>query len=217
MKIGIFGGTFNPVHNGHLRAAEEAAEALSLDTILFIPSGTPPLKTRQIAAPGHRFAMVRIAVRKNKRFRVLDIETARPGVSFTVNTLDMLLRKYQGAEIFFILGIDAFLDMPNWWMPDKIISMVHFAVITRPGHRFVDLTASPYARLNKQSLKKLDSGEESLQSSLLVSSRQLKMLRITPLEISSTDIRQRMRQRRSIKYLLPEHVESYIISHNLYL
>jgi len=217
MKIGIFGGTFNPVHYGHLRAAEEAGETLCLDRILFIPSGTPPLKTREIAASEHRCAMVRLAVRKNRKFRVLEIETGRSGISYTVNTLEILLKKYPGAEIYFILGIDAFLDMPNWWMPEKIVGMVNCAVISRPGNRFADLAASSYARLQKRALKKLDDGDESEQSSLLKSGRQLKMLRTTALEISSTDIRKRLRQHESIKYLLPENVESYIISHNLYL
>lgn len=216
MKIGIFGGTFNPIHFGHLRAAEEVSEYLGLDKLLFIPAGTPPLKTKEIAAARHRIAMTRLAVGRNRKFRVLDIETAKPGRSYTVNTLEILLKKYKKAEISFILGIDAFLDIPNWWKPDKLISLVHFVVISRPEGRFADLTASPYIRLQKSLLQKLDRGEWISYTARLSSGMNLTMIRVTPFGISSTDIRSRIKTCKSIKYLLPETVESYIISHNLY-
>lgn len=216
MKIGIFGGTFNPIHYGHLRAAEEAREVLSLDRVLFIPSGTPPLKIMDIADAGHRYAMVRLAVSKNKKYKVLDIECAKPGKSYTVRTMEILLRLYQGAELYFILGIDAFLDIPNWWMPEKLVSLVNFAVIFRPESRFADLVSSPYLNVRKQALSKLDRDECKSYKTNMMSGNEIVMLKTTPLAISSTDLRKRLKKGLSIKYLLPENVESYIILNKLY-
>jgi nicotinate-nucleotide adenylyltransferase len=216
LRIGIFGGTFNPVHYGHLRAAEEVRERLSLDRVLFIPSGNPPLKTEDIAEAVQRFEMVRLAVRDNRSFEAVDIECASPGKSYTVNTVNTLLDRYRDSVLFFILGIDAFLDIPNWWQPDKLVSLLNFAVISRPGRRFSDLASSPYLKVNGGLLRRLDEGETEMLSALLTSGREAVLMRVTPIDISSTQIRARVRQRLSIKYLLPEGVESFIISHKLY-
>lgn len=217
MRIGIFGGTFNPIHYGHLRAAEEARELLSLDKILFIPSGTPPLKTDELADAVHRYKMTRMAVLQNRFFEVLDIECESSGKSYTVETLEKLLETHRDAELYFMLGIDAFLDIPNWWKPEQLISQVSFAVFSRPGTRFADLVSSPYIVSGKTSLEGIDHGEIKSFSVKLESGRDLVLLRLTPIGISSTDIRNRIKTGLSIKYLLPEEVESYIISNKLYL
>ena len=159
MKIGIFGGTFNPIHYGHLRSAEEIRLIFGLDRIFFIPSGNPPLKRKDLADADHRYNMVRMAVRDNPYFEVLDIESIRPGKSYTVNTLEQLLKNYADADFYFILGIDAFLDIPNWREPEKILSLANFIVISRPGKSFVDLFHSPYLGMKKTSLASLDRGE----------------------------------------------------------
>ena len=117
MRIGVFGGTFNPIHYGHLRAAEEVREMLAFDKVLFVPSGTPPLKTEDLTDAQKRFEMARLAVAGNGAFEVLDIECKKPKKSYTVETLEVLLTLYEDAELYFMLGIDAFLDIPNWWMP----------------------------------------------------------------------------------------------------
>ena len=211
MKIGVFGGTFNPIHYGHLRAAEETREILGLDKVLFIPSGNPPLKSEDLADALKRYKMVRLAVVRNRSFDVLDIECVKSEKSYTVETLEVLLRQYHDAELYFMLGIDAFLDIPNWWRPEQLVSMVNFAVVSRPGREFGEVLSSPYAKTKDLA----GSGGESLTLELL-SGRKAELVKITPLDISSSDIRRRMRAGRSIKYLLPEEVESFIISNKLY-
>ncbi len=217
MRIGIFGGTFNPIHYGHLRAAQEVKEALSFDKVLFVPSGTPPLKTEELAAALNRFEMVRLATAGNRAFEVVDIECRKPQKSYTVETLEALLKLYVNAELFFVLGIDAFLDIPNWWMPEKLISLVNFAVLARPGCRFVDLLASPYIDAGRKNLERFDGDNSELLSLKLKSLKEAYLVKITPMDISSSDVRRFIRGGRSIKYLLPEGVESFIISHKLYL
>ncbi|MHB8881172.1 MAG: nicotinate-nucleotide adenylyltransferase [Thermodesulfovibrionales bacterium] len=216
MKIGIFGGTFNPVHFGHLRSAEEAREKLSLDKVLFIPSGNPPLKTEDLAEARHRLRMTQLAVQGNPAFEVLDLECSRPERSYTVDTLISLQQSYAGAELYFMLGIDAFLDIPNWWMPDKLVSLVNFILFSRPGRRFTDLVSSPYLSLDTEALSSLERIGAGPFPARLRTGKEVVMLQVTPLSISSTDIRKRVRSGAGIKYLLPEQVESFIISNSLY-
>ncbi len=217
MKIGVFGGTFNPVHYGHLRAAEEAAEILALDKILFVPSGNPPLKSKEVADALQRYKMARLAVVKNRFFDVLDIECVSPGKSYTVSTLETLIGLYGQSDLYFVLGIDAFLDIPNWWRPERLVSMVNFAVLSRPGSMFADLVSSPYLNIKKDFLKRLDDREMKSFKAALQTRKEAVLVNVTHMDISSTDIRRRIRERRSIKYLLPEEVESFIISNRLYL
>jgi len=216
MKIGVFGGTFNPIHYGHLRAAEEAREILALDKVLFIPSGNPPLKTRELADAKHRYKMTRLAIIKNRLFDVLDIECIKKGKSYTVNTLETLLKLYSDSDLYFMLGIDAFLDIPNWWKPEKLVSLVNFMVLSRPGSRFIDLLPSPYLKIKKEILVKLDDGEIKSLTTKLQTRKEAMLLGVTPIGISSTDIRKRIEEGLSIKYMLPEEIESYIISNRLY-
>ena len=216
MKLGVFGGTFNPIHYGHLRAAEEAREMLGLDRVLFIPSGNPPLKSHDLADALQRYKMARLAVVRNRRFEVLDLECAGPGKSYTVNTVEKLLKIYSGAELYFMLGTDAFLDLPSWWRPDRLVLMVNFVLLFRPGNRFADLVSSPYLDVEKISLNRLDKGKLETVTACLHTGREAVLIRTTPVAISSTDIRRRVKQGLSIKYLLPEEVESFIISNKLY-
>jgi len=216
MKIGIFGGTFNPIHYGHLRSAEEVRLIFGLDRIFFIPSGNPPLKRKDLTDADHRYNMVSLAVGDNPCFEVLDIESIRPGKSYTVNTLEQLLRDHPEADFSFISGVDAFLDIPNWHEPKRILSLADFIVISRPGRSFVDLFHSPYLGLKKTSLASLDRGETASVTALLESGKKAVLSSVTPIGISSTDIRKCVRKGSSIKYLLPAEVESYIISNNLY-
>jgi nicotinate-nucleotide adenylyltransferase len=216
LKIGVFGGTFNPIHYGHLRAAEETREILGLDKVLFIPSGNPPLKSEDLADTLKRYKMVRLAVVKNRFFDVLDIECVKPGRSYTVDTLGALLERYNGNDLHFILGIDAFLDIPNWWRPEQLTSMVDFAVVSRPGRRFAELRSSPYVKDTKDGLDALGGSERASLAIELQSGRKAELVKITPLDISSSDVRRRIKSGLSIKYLLPEDVESFIISNKLY-
>jgi len=207
MRLGIFGGTFNPLHYGHLRAAEEARERIGLDKVIFIPSGNPPIKTEDLIEPSHRYTMTRLATDSNVSFVVSDVELMGSEKSYTAKTLQQLVGIYPEDELFFILGIDAFLDIPNWWQPERLISMVDFVLMTRPGFDFVDIAESPYV-LTPPSL--------SHDFWLLVSGKKVFPVEMTPLAISSTQIRGLLRDGSSIRYLLPEAVEQYIYAHNLY-
>ncbi len=217
MKIGIFGGTFNPIHYGHLRSAEEIRTMFDLEKIFFIPSGNPPLKIKDLAEAKHRYNMVRMAVRGNPYFEVLDIECVRPGKSYTVNTLELLLNKYADVDFYFMVGIDAFLDIPNWREPERIMSLTNFIVLSRPGNNFEDLLGSPYLNIKKTGLADLDrSGRVSCRT-VLPNTKKVFLAKVTPIGISSTDIRKSVKKGASIKYMLPENVESYIISKSLYM
>ena len=216
MKLGILGGTFNPIHFGHLRGAEEALELAKLDSVIFIPSGNPPLKTIDIAPALHRYAMVRLATEKNPRFDLLDLECRTRQKSYTVKTLEKLHDLYPADSFHFILGIDAFLDIPNWYRPERLLSLTNFLILSRPGCRFSDLLASPYLSISKEIIRKLDRGTMSSYATILKNGNAVVLLNISPINISATDIRTRITHGKSVKYLLPADVESYIISHKLY-
>jgi len=216
MKVGIFGGTFNPIHYGHLRAAEEVRDNLGLDRVLFVPSGNPPLKTKDIAPACHRFAMVKRAVKDNRFFQLSDIESRLPGKSYTVRTIEALQKEKPQVEFSLILGIDAFLDIPNWWRPEHLVALSHIIVISRPGYAFLDLQRSPYIKIKKQILTTLDASGIESHRATLPSQREAVLLRLTPLLISSTEIRRLVQLGNSIKYLLPPAVQSYIMNNKLY-
>ena len=216
MKVGIFGGTFNPIHYGHLRAAEEVKEKGALDRILFMPSGSPPLKSRDIASVKHRYEMTRLALRGNTHFEISDRECMQKGKSYTVKTLKELKMSYPERDFYFILGIDAFLDIPNWWHHEELLALAHFIIISRPGFQFVDLQMSPVIEIKKSVLRKLDVEKIDRYSIELKAHTTLTLMSITPVGISSTEIRRLIKRDGSIKYLLPVSVESYIISNKLY-
>ncbi len=216
MKVGIFGGTFNPIHYGHLRAAEEVREKLEFDKILFIPSGSPPLKIKELADAKHRYKMTRLAIVTNRLFELSDIECRLSGRSYTVKTVEELKKNNPEIEFSFILGIDAFLDVTNWWHPERLITLANFVIISRPDFRFIDLQISPYIKINRRILKRLDNAEIETYTIKLKSSRNATFLRLTPIGISSTGIRRLLKEGKSIKYLLPAEVESYIIANKLY-
>jgi nicotinate-nucleotide adenylyltransferase len=216
VKIGIFGGTFNPIHYGHLRAAEEVRERVGLTKIIFIPSKSPPLKTQEIIAPEHRYNMTESAISSNNSFEISDVEYKVVGKSYTVNTIEKLRDIYQDKDLYFILGIDTFLEIPHWWNPERLVSLIDFIAVSKPFFRFTDLLASPYLHASKKDLERLDKAEIELYTTKLKTNKELTALRIPLIEISATEIRRLLREGKSIKYLLPEPVESYIISNKLY-
>jgi nicotinate-nucleotide adenylyltransferase len=216
MKVGIFGGTFNPIHYGHLRAAQEVREKLELDKILFIPSGKPPLKTKEIADARHRYEITRLAIANNVFFELSDIECKHKGKSYTVKTVEELKKANPDTEFYLILGIDAFLDIPNWWQPERLTVVTNFIIISRPRFRFGDLQASTYMKVDKRILKRLDEFKAEIHVTRLKSHREAVLVGITPMGISSTEVRRLIKQGKSIKYLLPAEVQSYIITNKLY-
>jgi nicotinate-nucleotide adenylyltransferase len=210
MKLGIFGGTFNPIHFGHLRAAEEVRYLIDLDKVIFMPSGNPPLKSSDLAEASHRYAMTRLATQSNVNFLVSDIEMRQDVKSYTIATVDTLSRTYPEDELFFIMGLDAFLDLPNWREPDRLITSIDFIIVTRPGFELKELNASPYI---EDEIIKFDAGVTSFT---LKGGRQASVAAVSVFDVSSTTIRSLSMTGKSIKYLLPEAVEHYIFSHRLY-
>ncbi|HHW62120.1 MAG TPA: nicotinate-nucleotide adenylyltransferase [Syntrophomonadaceae bacterium] len=196
-RIGIMGGTFNPIHYGHLVAAEWSREALGLHKVFFTPSAQPPHKdATEIVAAEHRLQMVRLALKDHAQFEALDIEIRRSGPSYTVDTLEELSRRLTHSELYFIMGMDSFLDLPEWRNPARIAEISRLVVVTRPGYSF-----------------QLDAAYDAI---LPRPQEQLIQLEIPGLHISSSNIRHRIASAQTVRYLLPADVEAYIYHHQLY-
>lgn len=215
MKVGLFGGTFNPPHYGHLRAGEEVRERLGLGKVLFIPAGNPPLKAEGLEEASIRLSMTEIAVSGNPFFEVSDIECKTREKSYSVDTVRRLKELHPEDELFFVLGIDAFMDLPMWKDPETLTSLVDFIVISRPPFCFGPAEVSPFLK-GGGALRGLDGGGADSLSRTLLSGRAAHFLRLTPIGISASEIRMTLGEGGSIKYLLPPDVESFIISHGLY-
>lgn len=215
-RIGILGGTFNPIHYGHLAAAEEVRNRLTLDRVLFIPSFIPPHKEdADVPAASHRLEMVRLAVLGNAGFEASDIEIQRGGRSYTIDTIEALQRAHPGAELFFITGLDSFLEIRTWRRWRELLASCAFVVLSRPGYRFAELESIDFMKSVRADLEHLDAG--ACLSSFAGSPEFAIHLEMIPLyDISSTDIRARVKEGRSIKYLLPDAVETYIIENEFY-
>ncbi len=198
-KIGIIGGTFDPVHYGHLILAEQACDGAKLDRAVFIPTKQSPFKMDSKAAPEkHRYAMVETAIFDNPRFSISDIEMKGPDISYTIDTLQACRLTYgTGARICFICGIDSFLCMESWKHAESIFKEFTIIVGSRP--RYKD-------RARDILIRKLNN---------LYGTR-IEKIHMPKIDISSTDIKKRIRDGRSIKYLLPADVEKYIDRYGLY-
>ena len=213
MRIGLFGGTFDPIHWGHLRSAEEVREAFDLDRVLFIPSSIPPHKRAQTRTPAeNRLEMVRLAVAKNSRFTVSTVEIARPGVSYSIDTVRHFAEnQYKGASLYFIIGLDAFGEIGTWKDFEKIFPLCNFIVTSRPGNGY----ASPL-RGTSIAVRRLFCYDFKQKIYQHRSGTSLHFLKLTDFAVSASDIRDRVRQRKSIRYLMPCTVEAYIEKHGLY-
>jgi nicotinate-nucleotide adenylyltransferase len=197
-RLGIMGGTFDPVHYGHLVAAEGARYQFQLEKIIFVPTGWPPHKApEEVSEPRHRLALTRLAINSNPFFAVSAMEIERNGLSYTIDTVRETSNLFPGAQIFFITGADAVLEILNWKNVAELLSICLFIAATRPGYRLGSLKA----RLHGFSPSQLE---------------RIIVMEVPALAISSTDIRQRIKKGRPIKYLLPEAVENYILEHGLY-
>jgi nicotinate-nucleotide adenylyltransferase len=215
-RLGILGGTFNPIHYGHLAAAEEVRDRLKLDRILFIPSYLPPHKfEEEIPSAVQRLEMVQLATRGNPFFESSGIEIDRGGRSYTIDTVEALRRVLPGSELYFITGLDSFLDIQTWHRWERLLTLCNFVVISRPGYQFADLAKIGFMESAARELARLDKGE--LQQAVVRSAALTVYLETIPLyDISSTDIRNRVKAGVSIKYLLPDAIETYIIANKLY-
>ena len=191
MNIGVYGGTFNPPHVGHLLAAEHAREQLDLARVIFVPSSIPPHKgDHGTLDVRHRLEMLRIALKGNRYFEISDVELKRGGVSYTVDTLRVLKLEYPDDALFFLLGMDMLTDFPSWRSPEEILELAEVVGLTRPDFPLPEL-AQPFRR-------------------------RIMVCRIPEIAISSSDIRRKVREGRSIRYMVGPSVEAYIKEHGLY-
>lgn len=194
-RIGVMGGTFDPIHLGHLMIAEAVWNEYRLDKILFIPSANPPHKSNVLTSAKHRFNMALLATCSNPHFEVSSIEMERQGPSYTVDTIKELKQIYgDKAELYFIIGADSIKELPTWHNIDELLTLCHFVATRRPGYE-------PDLKLVEEDYKDAD----------------IRVLETPELEISSTDIRRRIKKGYSIQYITTEQVQQYIRKEGLYL
>ena len=196
-SLGILGGTFDPIHMGHLRMAEHVFQRMELEQIIFIPAYVPPHKLGQDFAPAaDRYAMTELAVADNPHFIVSDMEIKRTGVSYTIDTIRELHRQYADKELHFIIGADSVAQLHTWHNIEEMLEMTTFVAVWRPGY---------------------EGAMEELVCHLGQRARERVLLLDTPVyDISSTEIRTRIREGRSLAGLVPGSVEKYIFEHGLY-
>jgi nicotinate-nucleotide adenylyltransferase len=187
-RIGVMGGTFDPIHNGHLVAASEVASAMQLDEVLFVPTGKPWQK-QEVSAAEHRYLMSVVATASNPQFKVSRVDVDRPGYTYTVDTLNDLNQQFPDADLFFISGADAIAQIIAWKDIETVWDLAHFVAVSRPGHK-LKLPKAPKGAISE--------------------------LEVPALSISSTDIRQRVAEGKPIWYLVPDGVVQYISKHHLY-
>lgn len=184
------GGTFDPIHHGHLVAASEVADTFGLDLVLFVPTGQQPFKQDRVVTPAeHRYLMTVVATASNPRFMVSRVDIDRPGVTYTIDTLRELREQYPSAELFFITGADVLPEILSWKDPDELWSLAHFVGVTRPGH-VLDDAGLPSDRVS--------------------------LVPVPAMAISSTDCRRRVAAGMPVWYLVPDGVVQYIGKHMLY-
>jgi nicotinate-nucleotide adenylyltransferase len=193
-RVGIMGGTFDPIHYGHLVTAEEAVMQFALDEVVFVPTGNPWMKAdRPVSPTEDRYLMTVVATASNPRFSVSRAEIDREGPTYTVDTLRQLADDHPDAELYFITGADAMLEIFDWKDPEEVLSLAHFIAATRPGYDLARFEAA--APTHHPKVSTMD---------------------IPALAISSSDIRARVHEGRAIRYLLPDGVRSYIEKQGLY-
>lgn len=212
LRLGIFGGTFDPIHLGHLRSAEEIGEDLNLDKVYLIPAASPPHKTKGPAASFHdRLTMARLAVDESQRIEVLDLEGRRPGRSYSIETLEQLHQMFTPqSQLFFILGIDAFMEIDTWKRHERLFDYAHFVVMRRAGYEVQNLET--YLSNLGLDVKKIPLGLDFVTPS----GKCLIIRNLTRMDISSTQIRTLVSKGKSIRFLVPGPVSAYIGEYGLY-
>ena len=212
--VGLFGGTFNPVHVGHLRAAEEVVEQLELDRMVFVPSAVPPHKggsDSTIAAPEQRLAWVRAAVADNPRFSVDALEIERGGRSYSVDTLRTFRERAPEPPVF-VIGCDAFVEIAEWREPETLFELAHFAVMTRPPESAGTLRDW----LPKALSDAIELSPDGRSGRHRTAGTRLSLVEIPGLDVSASDIRRRLHDGRSVRYLLPETVREAVEKSGVY-
>lgn len=211
-KIGLFGGTFNPIHLGHLRGAEEVRDRFGLRTVVFIPVAIPPHKSlKEVVQARHRLEMARLAVTANSSFSLSDVEIKREGKSYSINTIRYFRDEYPEGQLYFILGGDAFTEIETWKEFRSLFSLCNFIVMARPGFGKTPLSAQL-----PQALKQVLQYDRGVNGWIHSSGHTLHFQEITFLDISSTKVRELLEEGASVKYLVPWEVEVYIRENGLY-
>ncbi|MCI0493719.1 nicotinate-nucleotide adenylyltransferase [candidate division KSB1 bacterium] len=193
VRIGLFGGSFDPIHNGHLELARWTKNNLSLDQFIFIPAATPPHKQHvSLSEPEHRLRMVQLAIKDWHEFEVSDFELHRKGISYTIDTIIYFRRQFnlKKASLFLVIGADSLVDFHTWKSPARILRSCHVVVLPRP-----DISISHIA--------------DAIKKKVIILAAPL-------FDISSTEIRKLIKERQSINHLVPEPVAKYIVEHELY-
>jgi len=198
LKIGIMGGTFDPIHFGHLIMAEYARETLDLDKVIFVPTGIHPLKVNKAISPSHiRVEMISLAIESNSCFEVSTIEIDKEGISYTIDTLRLLKGKYKSSELYFILGTDILFEIEKWKDFRQLSRICKLVLFHRAG--------------DTDSIV-----EDKIRQLKMQYGLKFEKIESPKIEISSTEIRNRVFNNKSIKYMLPQNVEEYIAGNNLY-
>jgi nicotinate-nucleotide adenylyltransferase len=219
-RVGILGGTFNPIHVAHLRAADEVADQLGLERVIFVPSARPPHKAPRerdgnldpIAPAAERLAWVRRAIAGNDRFEVDTLEIDREGPSYLVDTLQAMRKRTAPELPVFMLGADAFAEMDTWRAPEKLLSLAHFAVATRPPLGARTLTDVLPASLAAP-FEMADDGQSAVHRD---AGTCLRLVEITALDVSASAIRAAIRAGGSVRYLLPESIHDTVLASGCY-
>ena len=218
-RLGLLGGSFNPIHNGHLTVAHQVHERLQLTRVLFIPTGDPPHKQSGSLAPARtRLTMVELAITETPFFEVSAIEINRVGKSYSIDTVREVQSQYGPSwNLFFIIGLDAFLEFSTWRSPEELLRLCHFVIVTRPGQSFQSLSKMPLlSNLDAQALRQLDLGTLDQVEIVVPDSPGLTCLPLSPCLISASEIRRRIGCGLPLANMLPPPVESYILQHSLY-
>ena len=213
-KIGLFGGTFDPIHRGHLRAGEEIRQAFSLSWVEFLPARLPPHKTDHPPSDvAHRVAMLRLAVEGNPYFRVSEVEASREGVSYLVDTLEAYREHYPSdVALYFIMGMDSFQEIATWHRYPALFTLSHFIVITRPGYErpaVSEVVSEDVATSFVPCQEEPDCLEHA-------SGHRIHFQETTLLDISASNVRRWIREDRSVRYLIPKRVWEYVQENGLY-
>ena len=212
-RVAVLGGSFNPIHHGHLLLADEILEILGVDRVLFVPAAVPPHKASADLAPAaDRFAMVQLAIAGHPGFAVSDLELRRPGPSYTVDTLREL--SASGDELFFVIGSETFLDLLTWREPRQVAALARLVVIPRAGSSFDPQSAAAQKVLREIGIG--ESGFAHVSPGTGPPPRAVLIAHVTSLPISASDLRRRVRMGRSLDFRLPPAVIEYVRRHRLY-
>ncbi|MHB1678939.1 MAG: nicotinate-nucleotide adenylyltransferase [bacterium] len=219
MKIGIFGGSFNPIHFGHLRTCEELIEGMPLDKIIFIPSNITSNKNETAKNSKSRFEMVKMAIKDNSKFETSDIEIKMGGISFSYNTIEELKEKYPDDELFFIIGFEAFTEIRNWKNSCLLFEMTNFIIISRDMNiKTIHENLAAIAKYIPDAVQnKIKTDIARNRLIIFPENRLIVLFEVTKLDISSTKIRNNFKKKLSNRFLLPNDIIEYIINNDIYV